>query len=109
MSLNDMGQEPSAALIAVLQEVRALLARPSNDYAWSSWSGPDDALREIDALVASIVCGAYPPRLDMVVLFAPTGPIQEVSVSSGWGQEFLEVASRFDAAMNCFYRDPLDS
>jgi len=29
-------------------------------------------------------------------LFAPTGPIQEVSLSSGWGQEFLELAERFD-------------
>jgi hypothetical protein len=35
----------------------------------------------------------------MEVLFAPTGPIQEVSISSGWGEAFLSLAERFDAAM----------
>jgi hypothetical protein len=33
-----------------------------------------------------------------VWLFAPTGPIQEVSLSSGWGDMFLELAKRMDAA-----------
>jgi hypothetical protein len=97
-----MRQDPSEELIAVLQEVRALLARPDNDYAWSSWPGPESALTEIDGLVARIKQGASPSRLDLEVLFAPTGPIQEVSVSSGWGQRFLELENRFDAAMNRF-------
>ncbi|HEX8181606.1 MAG TPA: hypothetical protein VF525_18845 [Pyrinomonadaceae bacterium] len=35
----------------------------------------------------------------MEVLFAPTGPMQEVSLSSGWGEEFLALAERFDEAM----------
>ena len=35
----------------------------------------------------------------MEVLFAPTGPIQEVSLSSGWGKEFLALSERFDDAM----------
>ena len=30
------------------------------------------------------------------LLFAPTGSIQEVSISSGWGQEFLSLSARFD-------------
>jgi hypothetical protein len=33
------------------------------------------------------------------VLFLPTGPIQEVSLSSGWGDEFLQLAERYDAAV----------
>ena len=28
-----------------------------------------------------------------------TGPIQEVALSSGWGDAFLDLADRFDAAM----------
>jgi hypothetical protein len=32
-------------------------------------------------------------------LFAPTGPLQEVSLNSGWGAEFLALVARFDAAM----------
>jgi hypothetical protein len=37
--------------------------------------------------------------LELSVLFAPTGPVQEVSVSSGWGDEFLILANEFDAAL----------
>jgi hypothetical protein len=35
----------------------------------------------------------------VAIVFAPTGPMQEVSLSRGWGQEFLTLAERFDAAM----------
>jgi hypothetical protein len=30
---------------------------------------------------------------------APTGSLQEISISSGWGDEFLEIAARFDRAV----------
>jgi len=32
------------------------------------------------------------------ILFLPTGPIQEVSLSSGWGNELVALADRFDRA-----------
>jgi len=87
------------ALIEVLTQTRALLSRTENDFTWSSWQDADEALREIDALLASIEAGQLPPRADLEVLFAPTGPIQEVSLSSGWGGEFLQLAERFDSAL----------
>lgn len=93
-----------AELLAVLADARALLVRPGNDFAWSSWEGAEDALGELDGLTAAILAGALPRRLDLDVLFAPTGPIQEVRLSSGWGDAFLEVASRFDAAISKVYQ-----
>jgi len=32
-------------------------------------------------------------------LFLPTGPLQEVSISNGWAEEFLELAAKFDAVV----------
>ena len=90
-------------LVGVLREARSFLAQPDNDFAWSSWGGAEDALREIDALILRIEGDSLPPRIDVAVLFAPTGPIQEVSVSSGWGTEFLELADRFDSAVEDAY------
>jgi len=86
-------------LVKVLREARQLLARPENDFAWSSWDGTEDALKEIDGLIEQIERGKLPRRVLLSVLFAPTGPIQEVSLSSGWGNEFIEVARSFDTAM----------
>jgi hypothetical protein len=86
-------------LIAVLKDARALLAKPDNDYSWSSWESAKDALEEIDGLIADLRNGPIPDFDDVRVLFLPTGPIQEVSLSSGWGDEFLKLAERADAAI----------
>jgi len=85
-------------LVDVLRESRALLARPGNDFLWSSWEDADAALGEIDAMIAAIEQGR-PLAWYSTVVFAPTGPMQEVSISSGWGDEFLALADRWDAAM----------
>ena len=85
-------------LVEVLREARALLARPGNDFAWSRWEDRDEALRDLDEKIAAVISGPLPERLGLSLLFGPTGSIQEVSVSSGWGREFLAVAARFDAA-----------
>ena len=85
-------------LIAVLREVRALLARPGNAFIYSSWDDTAHALREFDQLLIEVQSGHVPAET-LKVLFAPTGSIQEVSVDSGWGCEFLELAAQFDDAL----------
>src|SRR6266545_57449 len=87
------------ALLSVLEEARELLAADANDFSWSSWQNRDDALSEIDILLSALRSGVAPSPLTLHVLFAPTGPIQEVSLSSGWGDAFVELAERFDDAM----------
>ena len=91
-------------LVETLREARALLARPGNDFGWSSWKGPDDALRELDEKIAAVISGRLPERRDLAILFAPTGPIQEVSVGGGWESEFLAVSRRLDAAAAQVYK-----
>jgi len=80
-------------LIGILEEARALIAQDGNDFLWSSWIDQGHAIAEIDSIIAELNGGSVP---EIGVLFAPTGPIQEVSLSSGWGNEFLELAERFD-------------
>jgi hypothetical protein len=52
----------------------------------------------VDGLIAAVEAGSLVSRQDLAVLFAPTGPIQEVSLSSGWALEFLTISERFDRA-----------
>jgi hypothetical protein len=80
-------------LIAILKDTKTLIARDGNDFSWSSWKDQEHAFSEIDSVIAELENGSVP---EIGVLFAPTGPIQEVSLSSGWGGEFLELAERFD-------------
>ncbi len=80
-------------LIYILEEARVLIARDGNDFSWSTWRDQDHAISEFDSMIAELQSGSVP---DMGTLFAPTGPIQEVSLRSGWGSQFLELADRFD-------------
>lgn len=91
---------PLQELITVLEDVRALLALPDNKFLWSPWENETEALKEIDSLLRELEQGMLPKREVLEILFAPTGPIQEVSVSSGWEEEFLALAARFDAAVD---------
>jgi len=84
-------------LVDVLRECRALLAHPDSDFGWSSWKDADEALAEIDGMIRGIEQG--PLSQYWSVIFAPTGPMQEASISSGWGNTFLALANRWDAAM----------
>ena len=90
-------------LVEILEAAKRLLSIPKNDFSWSSWASAADAIRELDVQIAAINAGKPPPRSDLAVLFAPTGQIQEVSLSSGWADDFLSLAARFDAAEQRFY------
>lgn len=86
-------------LLAVFLRVREAIARPENDFFWSSWRDAPHALEELDEIIAMLRAGQMPDHSQMSVIFAPTGPLQEVSIGSGWGDEFIALASAFDAVM----------
>lgn len=88
--------EPVENLIEILHSSIELLSIPNNDFCWSSWEDSTQAINEIEELIVTIQNGYLPERLDVSVLFSATGPIQEVSVSSGWAETFLRVAKKFD-------------
>lgn len=89
-------------LLTVLHEARVLLALADNDFSWSSWEDRTEGLAELDQFIALVEHGRPFNRLDLYTLFAPTGPMQEVSLSSGWGSEFCDVAGRFDEAFAAY-------
>lgn len=87
------GEQGPEELLAVLRETRRLLSRPDNRMGWSWWSDVGEALREFDDAVRAGAWGR------LRGLYAPAGPLQDVSISSGWAEEFLDVSARFDAAV----------
>ena len=86
-------------LISVFGEVRRLVAREDNNFDWSCWEDSTDALVEVDQILNALRGSGLLPDSKMAFLFLPTGPLQEVSISSGWGDNYIELANRFDAAM----------
>ena len=87
------------ALVDVLDDTRTLLAREDNDFSWSRWANSNEAVAEIDDILRRINAAETIKLLPLQVLFGPTSSLQEVSIESGWGEEFLKLASRFDNAV----------
>lgn len=92
----DDDQERSE-VIEILDAARVLVARPGNDFSWSSWRDVEHALRELDGHLARLREGGELRLGSMSSLFAPTGPMQELATESGWGAVFGGLADRFDA------------
>jgi hypothetical protein len=90
-------------LIEVLRDTRLMLCRSENDFTWSSWEDAPAAVAEIDGLLSRLNSGEPPERSQIEILFLPTGPLQEISLSNGWGPEFLKLANRCDTAMEQAY------
>jgi hypothetical protein len=90
---------PAEQMIGILEEAKRLIALPENDFSWSSWRDAAEALGELDGYIAQLRAGMKPDTLQMSVVFTVTGPMQELSLSSGWGDAFIELADRFDAVL----------
>ncbi|HLO98993.1 MAG TPA: hypothetical protein VK171_10400 [Fimbriimonas sp.] len=85
-------------LTDILTRSRELVARPQNDFMYSSCLDQEDALRELDHCLEKDHAGTLTAR-EISILFAPTGPMQELAMSSGWSDEFLLLADEFDAVV----------
>ncbi|MBU1069592.1 hypothetical protein KJ975_08495 [Myxococcota bacterium] len=92
------GLDARTLLVEVLYSSIELLSMEDNDFSWSSWENQAAAVAEVQSILSVIEAGELPDRIKVSVLFAPTGPIQEVSLSSGWADPFLKVAEHFDNA-----------
>jgi hypothetical protein len=87
---------PLEGLTHILESALELLILPENDFSWSSWADAPAAETEIRSMLARVKSGNLQDLSEVSVLFAPTGSIQEVSLSSGWAEAFLKVAEQFD-------------
>lgn len=75
------------------------MARPGNDFTWSSWRDGEHALGELDEIAAGLASGFRLQAHRIGVVFAPTGPMHELAVSSGWSAEFGALADEVDGAL----------
>lgn len=86
-------------VIAILQEVVQVLGLPETDVVWSRYDSVEEAVEDINQHIERLRRGDLSNIDDLVLLFAPTGSLQEISISSGWGERFLYLSARTDRAI----------
>jgi len=91
--------KPLGNLIDILNTVIHIIKSSETDVAWSSYKTVEEAVIDLTDHIDRLAQNDLSRRWDLTVLFAPTGPLQEISLHSGWEKQFLELAAQFDAAM----------
>jgi hypothetical protein len=91
---------PVDQIVDVLRELLVLVSRPGTDVTFSGYDSPKDAAADLRGHLASLITGDL-ARIDKLMhLFAPTGALQEISINSGWGPQFMLLSAQFDAAID---------
>ena len=93
--MNQRTKTDTESLRSLLARCRELVAG-SEDFVWSGMDAAD-IRQSLDAGMVSITGNSKPDVGELTLLFAPTGPLQETSISNDWSEEFLAIASEFDA------------
>jgi hypothetical protein len=86
-------------VIGILQEVKHFVELPDTDVAWSRYNSVEEAVEDIDQHIESLRRDDLSKIEELTLLFAPTGRLQEISIGSGWGEEFVYLSARFDRAI----------
>ncbi|MCL2810927.1 MAG: hypothetical protein FWD25_03450 [Clostridia bacterium] len=75
-----------------ISRLNCLLSLPSTDVCWSKYMNATEAIEELESLRIGIEKQDKNAIDRLLFLLLPTGDLQEISISSGWGEEFLTIA-----------------
>ncbi len=86
-------------LIEILEAIKNLILKPQTDLAWSTFDNKDAIVFEIDTHIQKLKLQDFSKLKNLILLFAPTSDFQEISLSSGWSNRYLNISERFDVAI----------
>ena len=84
-----------------IARLKELLALPSTDINWqNTFKSADEVIERLTYLETEIAKNDNKAIKELIFLLAPTGDLQEISISSGWGYEFLGIAEALEKALS---------
>jgi len=88
-------------IVDILVNIRNRI-NPETDVVWTSFTTPKQLIESINAYIKSLQEGDYEVLGNLSMMFAPTGIYQELSISNGWGEDFLQLSDQFDKCLERF-------
>ena len=85
-------------LLRVLKETKKRL-ESSEDSAFASKTTAE-MIKIIDSNINNIQLNSTCNLKELEMLYGPTTSLQDTSYDNGWGQEFIELSSQLDKAIN---------
>ncbi len=81
-------------LVALLEKVKELVDN-SEESIWAGLS-PAEIGMDLTIAIEALRNTEAVDRAQLQMHFAPSGPLQETAMMSGWTDEYMELSNRFD-------------
>ncbi|KKM70762.1 hypothetical protein LCGC14_1437480 [marine sediment metagenome] len=91
-------------IVNILEKVKEFTLGISTDVGWSRFESKEEVIKEINNHIQRLRNNDFSKIEELIFLFLPTSDLQEISISSGWGKEFLVIAEKFDNAIKDLIR-----
>jgi hypothetical protein len=92
--------EKIVVLINILETIKIYIKSPETNIIHSYFDTNEEVMNELDNHIQKLMKEDFSKIEDLIILFAPTSDLQEISLDSGWGDLFLVITERFDSAIN---------
>jgi hypothetical protein len=93
--LNSMLENDTSEIIVLLKNIRKKITN-NTDITWSSFDDVEELQTMMDKDIVEFEAGNFSSLKEYKIMFLPTGDFQEMAISNGWGEEYLQLASEFD-------------
>ncbi|NVM38312.1 MAG: hypothetical protein HWN81_22145 [Candidatus Lokiarchaeota archaeon] len=86
-------------VINILEHIKEIIQAPDTNILHSWFDTKEDIIAKLDNHILKLKKEDFSNIEDLIILFAPTSDLQEISIDSGWNQLFLTISKRFDNAI----------
>ena len=86
-------------IVHILELIREFIKAPGTDMIRSVFDTEKDLINELDNHIQKLTKEDFSKFEDLIILFAPTSDLQDISIDSGWGEIFLIISDKFDFAI----------
>jgi hypothetical protein len=83
-------------LLEIVNEVITICEVSPQYVDWAGYRDQDELLADLRDHASRLRSGDTSRLPELRVLFLPTGPLQDISVDSGWADKYMRLAGRFD-------------
>ncbi|MBD3215557.1 MAG: hypothetical protein GF311_23305 [Candidatus Lokiarchaeota archaeon] len=86
-------------IINIIELIKEFIINIESDLTWSNYKSEKEILIELDTMIQEFEEENFSRLLDLQAHFAPASEFQEISISSGWSEEFIVISKMFEDAL----------
>ncbi|MHA2399786.1 MAG: hypothetical protein ACXADU_12980 [Promethearchaeota archaeon] len=91
--------ERIGSIIKILESIKKIINTSETVVLHSTFDRKESVIDELDNHILRLKNEDFSKIEDLIILFSPTSDLQEISLDSGWSEQFLLISERFDSAI----------